>query len=78
MLSTAAANAVTIVTAGSSNYITGVISNNGAVDAVDTVNTLTFVSGTAVAGDRIVLEGISATEWSLFAICSGTGGITAA
>jgi hypothetical protein len=68
----------TIVTASSANIIKGsiVTSATGAADTEATGgDTISFVDGTAVAGDRVQLR-CDGTNWFAYGICAAAGGIT--
>lgn len=68
----------TIVTASSANIIKGsiVTSATGAADTeVTGGDTISFVDGAAVAGDRVILRS-DGTNWFCYGICSVATGIT--
>lgn len=68
----------TIVTTSSANIIKGTIvtAATGAADTeVSGGDTISFVDGQAVAGDRVVLR-CDGTNWFVYGTCSVAGGIT--
>lgn len=77
VVTTAAANAVTIALAGATASFRGVILNNLAA-AVMSGTTITIASGTAVVGDYIEVEGISSSVVHVRGATSATSGITIA
>lgn len=67
----------TVVTAGSSNIIVGkqTPADGNAGDTGSTDDTISFVNGQAVAGDKVELE-CDGTKWFAYAVTSVAAGLT--
>lgn len=77
-LTAPAANTVTITVDGGAATFVGTIVNDVTSVLPATGNTLTFVSGTAILGDTIIIRSIATNLYHVQAVSSAAGGITIA